>query len=278
LASPLARPRSLFEADAHVAGAQCIVGILTPLTHPTIDTSRAEAACAGNLEFATWGHQMPLDAQVVDALRAQHARRHELLLGGADHVGWKVSYDIAELEPYLGRAPAVGYLTSATLLNDADGFSAEGAGELHAELELMIELGGPGRDISEGMPSLPAIRGVGAAIELVDTERSTASAKEVLASNLFHRAVLLGTTCPIPASEAKAHLVVNGRTRGTARVPVDLAEAVRSIAEQLRAVAESLKPGDRIITGALTRAPVQAGDAITAEIQGLGTLTLEITP
>src|SRR4051794_7885559 len=55
---------------------------------------------------------------LLAALRAQHARRRGLLDDGARHVGWKIGGRIAEIEAVTGGNPAIGYLTSATVVED----------------------------------------------------------------------------------------------------------------------------------------------------------------
>src|SRR4051794_41870156 len=57
-----------------------------------------------------------VDPTIAAGLAAQLAARRAALDAGARRVGWKLAYDIAEIEALAGDEPVVGHLTSATLL------------------------------------------------------------------------------------------------------------------------------------------------------------------
>jgi 2-keto-4-pentenoate hydratase len=56
----------------------------------------------------------------------------------------------------------------------------------------------------------------------------------------------------------------------------DQADTVRTAARLLAAVGERLEAGDRILAGGLTHVPVQPGDRVSAAIEGLGEVQLEV--
>ena len=69
--------------------------------------------------------------RLLAALREQLSRRPP----GARRIGWKLGGDIAEVEAVTGGLPAIGHLTSASLLTDGDAYEAGGA-SLHADTEV----------------------------------------------------------------------------------------------------------------------------------------------
>jgi 2-keto-4-pentenoate hydratase len=199
------------------------------------------------------------DERLVAALRAQLERRP----AGARRVGWKLGGHIDEVEAVTGGRPAIGYLTSATLRSDGEVY-AGGGGALHADTELVVELGADGE-----------IAAACVALEIVDLARPPDDLEGIVAGNVFHRAFALGPPASPPVA-ATARSVVNGDVRAEARVRGDHGEVVRTVAELLAAVGEELLPGDRILTGNVTQVPVWPGDEVAAEIDGLGRVALTI--
>jgi hypothetical protein len=66
----------------------------------------------------------PPPPSVLAALEEQLRSWRAALAGGARRVGWKLAYDIAEIEDVIGREPVVGHLTTATLLPSGGAFAA----------------------------------------------------------------------------------------------------------------------------------------------------------
>ncbi|HEX2232343.1 MAG TPA: fumarylacetoacetate hydrolase family protein [Thermoleophilaceae bacterium] len=203
-----------------------------------------------------------VNPRVIAALEAQlRSWRRELEAGGG-RVGWKVAYDIPEIEEVVGDEPVIGHLTTATLLDDGDSHSAAGARALRAEVELAVEAPGSGFAV---------------ALELVDVDPPQDDLEGIVAANVFHRAVALGGGRPDVPPAAQGRLLVNGELREGARVSADIGATPAVVARQLEAVGERLEPGDRILTGAIARVPVGAGDRVRAEIDGLGGVEVEIS-
>jgi 2-keto-4-pentenoate hydratase len=138
-------------------------------------------------------------------------------------------------------------------------YDPAGAGELRAETELVVEVGG----------------GVGVGLEIVDVARPPDDLEGIVAANVAHRAFALGETLS-GRSAGDARLTVSGELRQTAPAAADPDAAVRAVAWLLEAVGERLEPGDRIFCGGLTHVPVSAGDHVLAEIDGLGQVELSI--
>jgi 2-keto-4-pentenoate hydratase len=158
----------------------------------------------------------------------------------------------------------VGHLTTLTMLGEDSEFSPRGAAGLKAELEVAIQVGDDGR-----------AAGYGTAIELVDLPAPPDSAEEAVAGNIFHRAFAVSPLVDQPP-DGSAFLTVNEEAHeATASFP-DYDETIALVTRRLEAAGEQLRAGDLIITGALVVVDVRAGDALTADIDGLGTVTLTI--
>ncbi len=63
---------------------------------------------------------------------------------------------------------------------------------------------------------------------------------------------------------------------GQDKTVAGLAEVVAAIAALLEAAGERLQPGDRILAGSACHVPVEPGDLVVAEIDGLGTVAATI--
>jgi hypothetical protein len=197
-----------------------------------------------------------VDARLVAAMRRQLASRP----AGATRIGWKYGSGDGER---IGDEIAVGSLTSATLLADGATFGGGGR-DLHADAELAVEVGGDG-----------TVARYGAALEVCDLAGDDGP-EEVVAANVWHRAVAFGPFVEALPPGLEGALVVNGERRATGRAAGDVEERVAAIARVLEAVGERLEPGDRIITGLIVNTSVGAGDEVRADLGGLGCATLRI--
>jgi 2-keto-4-pentenoate hydratase len=175
-------------------------------------------------------------------------------------VGWKIGLGVPEVEELIGAEPIVGHLTTATLLEPGAAYSAAADRELRAETELAIE-------VADG----EAIAGLAVALELVDVGRPPEGMEGIVAANVFHRAVAFGPTRPgADLGAARARLVIGGEVRDEGPVRGNPEQTVRAVARLLEAVGECLDPGDRILAGSSCHVPAGPGDAVAAEIDGLG--------
>jgi hypothetical protein len=197
-----------------------------------------------------------VDARLVSALRRQLASRP----AGATRIGWKVGSGNGER---IGGEIAVGHLTSATTLEDGSTYRG-GGDDLHADVELAVELGDDG-----------AIARYGAALEVVDLAGEE-SPEEVVAANVYHRAVAFGPFRETSPPGLEGSLDVNGKRRAAGAAPADVVERVAAVTRVLAAVGERLQPGDRVITGLIVNTPIAAGDEVVADLGALGRVTLRI--
>jgi 2-keto-4-pentenoate hydratase len=198
-------------------------------------------------------------------------RRREMLAQGAEPIGWKVGFNVPATQQRLGiDAPLAGFLTTDSLLEDGETWSLEDDGQVIVESEVGLEVGPDGRSIAALFPAL----------ELADEPDLDLDVEQILAGNIFHRAVAFG-----PRAETRepgvAHILVNGEEQHTvpAADTVERLEAmVEAVAARLAAAGEELRPGDRIITGII--APphqARAGDVLRLELEELGGVELRFS-
>jgi 2-keto-4-pentenoate hydratase len=203
--------------------------------------------------------------------RALLTRRREILAQGAEPIGWKVGFNMPATQERLGIDGAVaGFLTTDTLFEDGATWSIEDDGEVIVESEVGLEVGPDGRSIAALFPAL----------ELADQPDLDLEIEQILAGNVFHRAVAFG-----PRVEARepgaARILVNGEEQHTvpAEETVERLEAmVEAVARRLADAGEELRPGDRIITGII--APphhVKPGDTVRLELDALGGVELRFS-
>jgi 2-keto-4-pentenoate hydratase len=195
-------------------------------------------------------------------------RRREILTRGAEPVGWKVGFNVPALLEQLGLdAPLAGFLTTDGLLED--GAEVPLDGPLMVESEVAVELG-DARSIAALLPAL----------ELADPPDLELGVEQILAGNIFHRAVAFGPRVEAEAPGA-ARILVNGGVRYSLpaeRAGAHLTDMVDAVAGRLADADEELRPGDRIITGIL--APphaAQPGDAVRLELEALGGVELRFS-
>jgi 2-keto-4-pentenoate hydratase len=189
-------------------------------------------------------------------------RRREILAQGAEPIGWKVGFNVAEIQQKLGiDAPLAGFLTTDSLI--------EGEWDEYpvvVESEVAVEIGDDGRSIVALLPAL----------EIADPPDLDIEIEQILAGNIFHRAVAFGprveTTEP-----GSGRILVNGEEQHSVK-PEGVEQMVEAVAARLEAAGEGLRAGERIITGVL--APpheAQEGDTVRLELDALGSVELRFS-
>jgi 2-keto-4-pentenoate hydratase len=193
---------------------------------------------------------------------AMLTRRREILAQGAEPIGWKVGFNVPEIQRKLGiDAPLAGFLTTDSLI--------EGTWDEYpvvVESEVAVEIGDDGRSIAALFPAL----------EIADPPDLDIEIEQILAGNIFHRAVAFGPR--VEATEAgSGRILVNGDERHSVS-PSGLREMVDAVAARLEAAGEELRAGERIITGVL--APpheAQEGDTVRLELDAVGSVELRFS-
>jgi 2-keto-4-pentenoate hydratase len=213
-----------------------------------------------------------LSPAVVRGLAAQAARLRERTAAGERRVGWKVALNDPRVQRALGiGAPVIGYMTSATVLPDGARHSLAGATRPAIEPEVAIHVGEEGR-----------IAGLGAALEIIDVDLPFEDLEAILEGNVFHRVAVLG---PPMAGVTDLAGRTARMTRGdgdqttidVAQAALDPAEVILLVSGYLEAIGDALSAGDVIIAGSLVAAAPLGGDErVSLEIDGLGSVALEI--
>jgi 2-keto-4-pentenoate hydratase len=198
-------------------------------------------------------------------------RRRELLAQGAEPLGWKIGFNVPSTQRRLGiDAPLAGFLTTDGLLEDGATWSIEDDGEVIVESEVALEVGDDGRSIAALFPAL----------ELADQPDLDLEVEQILAGNIFHRAVAFG-----PRAETRqpgaARILVNGEEQHTVSADETgerLEAMVEAVARRLGDAGEELRPGDRIITGIIAPPHQPApGDSVRLELEAVGGVELRFS-
>ncbi len=209
------------------------------------------------------------DERVLAGTRAHLDHWRGLLAGGAERVGWKIGFNVPQVQEQLGIGGCVvGHLTSATQAESASSHGLEGTARPAVEAEIAVEVAADG---SAGP--------LGAAIEVVDVSLPFEDVQAILERNVFHRAFVLGPreSAGAPA-EVEAVISVGGEERARASTSTDLGGIVRLVADSLAAAGERLEPGDVILAGSITvPVPVEPGDAVVVDLGQLGRLTADFS-
>jgi 2-keto-4-pentenoate hydratase len=108
-------------------------------------------------------------------------RRREILAAGGEPVGWKIGFNVPAMqEKFEIDRPLAGFLTTDGLLENGAEVSLERP--LVVESEVAVELGVDASSIAAALPAL----------ELADPPDLELGVEQILAGNLFHRAVAFG--------------------------------------------------------------------------------------
>ena len=208
---------------------------------------------------------------VEEGTRALLMRRREICAQGPQALGWKIGFNVPKTQERLGiDGPLVGFLTTDTLLEDGGTWSLDDGGPVIVESEVALELGPDARSIAALFPAL----------ELADQPDLDLEVEQILAGNIFHRAVAFGPRVETTEPGA-ARILVNGEEQHT--VPADetgerLEAMIEAAGARLAAAGEQLQPGDRIITGIIAPPHEAApGDSVRLELESVGGLELRFS-
>jgi 2-keto-4-pentenoate hydratase len=211
------------------------------------------------------------DPAVREGTRRMLAQRTRLLESGEAMAGWKLAFGAPRwLETFGLDGPVVGYLPASNLREPGATVSCEGWTTAVAEPEIALYLGS---DVEGANRVTEAIAGLGPAIELADVDSSPDDLAEVLAGNIFHRAVVLG---PPDTSRAELTGMVGRVSKNGSEidVPADLESLTGNlvailghIARLLDAAGERLRAGEVVIMGSIVPPiPVEPGDLVEFEL------------
>ena len=194
--------------------------------------------------------------------RVERGMRRQLEAAPSDRIGWKLALNAPAIVEALGIGePALGWLARSRVAEGTH--TLAGSSQPAVEPELVIEAG-------EGA----AVARLGVALEVVDFDRPLDDIEEVVAANIFHRAVAFGPLVD-PTSPERAVFRVNEEERGVVESFEAPADTLAFVDRFLRGVGWELAPGDLVIAGALVAAvPVQAGDVASLTVEDVGSVEL----
>lgn len=207
------------------------------------------------------------DQRILEGLAAQLAARTAKLDTGSQHLGWKAGFGSpAALVSFELDGPLSGFLLAEGLVQSGDVVSCAGWVKPVAEPEIAVHLGADLADGNDRDEVKAAISGLSPAIELADMSFPPHDVSEILASNIYHRHVILG-----PVDLALAGGTVDGLsgvvTRASVPEVVDeleattgrLVDVVAHLANTLASCGLSMNDGDVVICGS-TVPPIMLTD------------------
>jgi 2-keto-4-pentenoate hydratase len=171
---------------------------------------------------------------------------------------------VPAVQEHLGLdGPVIGHLPRAAVIGEEH--SLAGGTSVALEPELALEIGPDG-----------GLARMGLALEVVDLNRSLEELEEVLAENVYQRAVAFGHLGR-PVELPTVKVIVNGERREVA-VTDDPAKTLAFVHEFLGRFGVTPEQGQLVIAGSLTPAiAVSPGDMVEIRAEALGEVTLRLT-
>ena len=221
---------------------------------------------------------------VQRGMTAQQTALEQRLDTPATLIGWKVGVGAPAGMAAAGiPAPLVGFLTSATVLDDGVTVSLDGWTKPGLEPELAIWLDQDvAPDASLGTCA-KAIGAIGQAIELADLDTPLTDLEEVVGGNIFHRAVVFGPRDGARrggrVDDLRLTVLRNGDEVATTADVTALTgppdRLVSHVAKWLAATGRRLEAGQVIIGGSIV--PLLSGspgETLTYRCEPLGALSV----
>jgi len=193
-------------------------------------------------------------------MHAQLATRSARLQKGDSALGWKVGFGEPAAMAKLGiEAPLLGYLCNSGRVNVNDSVALNSFTTAVAEPELALHIGADLEPDSSESTIRAAIASIGPAIELADLRFPPDDVERILAENIYHRGVILGST---DSTRAGADLVgLSGglfkdgreiaRTSDLEANTGRLVDIVAMVANTLASAGLKLRAGDIVIAGSV---------------------------
>jgi len=202
------------------------------------------------------------DPRVVAGLDRQMVVRGEQLAWGATHVGWKVGFGApAGLELMQISAPLLGFMTDRTVLAEGSSVDVSTWQRGVVEFEVAVYMGSDLGPHATEAQARAAVSALGPSLELADVHLpvSADGVEDILASNIFHRGVILGGRdsgrAGLKLDGLLARIFVDGDEYATTTeleaITGRYPQVVATVASTLAANGERLLAGDVIITGSV---------------------------
>jgi 2-keto-4-pentenoate hydratase len=183
-----------------------------------------------------------------------------------DIIGWKMGLTVPAVQEHLGlEGPILGHLPRSAVDTTGE-HSLAGGTAVAVEPELALEIGEDG-----------GVAAMAVALEVVDLNRSLDELEEVIAENIFQRAVVFGPPAE-PVTDPEVFVTINGEEQPAVRSLEPPADTLRFVHEFLGRFDVKPEPGHVVIAGSLTPAiPAKPGDVIEIRADHLGSAKLKLT-
>ncbi len=226
---------------------------------------------------------------VADAYAIQQVNLARRLQDGRSLVGHKIGLTSEPMQTLLGvDEPDFGYILDDMVVPNRSAVPRAGFCAPRVEPEVAFLLHKPLRGPGIGVDDVrAATEAVAVALEIVDSRIADwkLTLRDTVADNASSGAVVLGDWVPyrdgVDLAGARASLQLNGTEIDSglgSAVLGDPAAAVAWLANALAPFGTDIRPGQFIMSGSFTTAAfVHPGDAASATISGLGTVSLTFT-
>lgn len=194
---------------------------------------------------------------VREGMRRLLEQRSELVGRGERMIGWKLAFGApAWLEKFDIPGPLVGFLPESRNHPPGATVPVRGWTSPVAEPEIAVYLGSDVDDLDRVNDSISAL---GPAIELADVDQPPDDLADVLAGNIFHRAVILGEPFPSRGSADIEGLVAHvtcdrtevARATELEALTGELDAILAHAARLLHEFGEKLRAGEVVIAGSV---------------------------
>jgi 2-keto-4-pentenoate hydratase len=221
------------------------------------------------------------ESAIAPGMHALLGEWRKRIAAGESRVGWKIGLNVPAVQRQLGiSGPVIGFLTSASLLAPGAVHSLAGGTRVGVEPEIGIRVQD---DVPPDAGAARARAAIGAlcpAIEIVDINLPFEDLTQILAGNVFHRAVMLGADDPARAGGelrgVGVSVIRNDREEAAALAAEEVGDpgqVVHHVAGLLDRFGERLRAGDVIISGSLTSVVwVEPEDRVEVAFDSLGKL------
>ncbi|MGH7072549.1 MAG: fumarylacetoacetate hydrolase family protein [Acetobacteraceae bacterium] len=182
-----------------------------------------------------------------------------------------------------GREPPFFFMrpADALLSGDADMPYPPATAELHHEVELVVALGSGGADISE-QTALQNVWGYAVGLDMTRRDLQRAAKREGKPWDMskgFDCSAPIGALLPATRISHPTRGRITLRVNGALRQDADLARMIWSLPEMIARLSREVRlaRGDLIFTGTPAGiAPVQRGDQLEGEVEGVGSVRTRI--
>lgn len=228
------------------------------------------------------------DPRIARGMAQQLTRWHQRIRAGEKALGWKAGFGTTDaMERLKLHAPLIGHLTDQSQLRSGESVDVSGWAHALAEPEIAVYIG---KNVARGASreaAVAAIAGIAPAIELVDLTEPSEDVTAILAGNVYHRHVVLGTRENVrrgssvdglsgTVSRDGTEIATSNELQGMTGDYVDI---VRHIADLLAAFGERLTAGQVVITGSVVQPfPVQPGETIAFRLQTGPEVAVRVEP